>query len=335
MDFWRPYVAPSPDLVWPVRLDPGGQLGPTRVQARSRAWRRCARGWYVPSDTDDRQVEQRILEQAVRVVGTSGALAGWAALRWRGAAYFDGRGAAGHDLPVPLLRLAGGAALRPGPATFSAVQLGPPDREVVRGVPCCTVHRALFDVARFAESVRRATVAVDMTAAAGLTTLSAFASYVDRHHGWEGVPQVREALVSASESSLSPQESWMRLCWVLDAGLPDPVCNQPLFDLDGHLIGFPDLLDAAAGVVGEYDGAHHREADRRSSDIEREAAFRDVGLEYFSVVAGELRDRRRVAERMRGARERALRSGLPSRWTLQRPDWWRPDREILGRRFPA
>ena len=49
----------------------------------------------------------------------------------------------------------------------------------------------------------------------------------------------------------------MRLVWVLIAELCPPLCNAPLFDLGGQLLGIPDLFDPEAGLVGEYDGAHH------------------------------------------------------------------------------
>lgn len=317
MDFWTPYVAPDPMLVWPVRLDPTGLAGPSRSQARSKAWRRCARGWYVTVGASETDVEQQILEQAVRVLGTNGAMSGWAALRWRGAAYFDGVRADGSRLPVDLLRLGGGASLPAGPARFSGSQLSISETELVRGIPCATVERSLFDEMRFAESDRRAVVAGDMTSAAGLISLEDFGIYVARRNAWEGVPRVRRALALAIDDSRSPQESWMRLCWVLDADLPPPACNQPVFDLAGRLLGFPDLLDVELGVVGEYDGQHHRLTKRRMKDLEREGGFRDVGLEYFSVVAGELRDRQKIARRMRQACARARRRGPaePS-WTL-------------------
>ena len=38
----------------------------------------------------------------------------------------------------------------------------------------------------------------------------------------------------------------MVLVWVLDAGLDPPLCNREVFDLDGRLIGVPDLLDVEA-----------------------------------------------------------------------------------------
>jgi hypothetical protein len=121
----------------------------------------------------------------------------------------------------------------------------------------------------------------------------------------------------------------MRLCWLFDAALPPPVCNRELFDLDGRLLGVPDLFDPVAGLVGEYDGADHKEGERHRADVAREERFRDHGLEYFEIVRGDLRDRRRAAERMLNARSRA--KFLPPEscaWTLARPPW-RPAPESL------
>ena len=82
----------------------------------------------------------------------------------------------------------------------------------------------------------------------------------------------------------------MKLVWVLDAGLDAPLVNQPVFDLAGNLLGYPDLLDPEAGVVGEYDGVDHKDRDRHRRDVSREQRYRDHGLEYFTVVGGDLQD---------------------------------------------
>ena len=70
--------------------------------------------------------------------------------------------------------------------------------------------------------------------------------------------------------------------------LADPVCNRPVFSLDGTLLGYPDLLDVESGTVGEYDGADHKEGERHRKDVEREERYRDHGLEYFTVVGGDI-----------------------------------------------
>ncbi len=216
------------------------------------------------------------------------------------------------------------AKLRGDPLiALSQEQLAPSEREFIDGVWCTTVQRAVFDEMRAAPSLREAVVVLDMAAAARLISTSLMAEYVAKRSAWTGVPRVREALLLASDDSRSPQESRMRLVWVVDARLPTPLCNQPVFDLRGNLLGIPDLLDPVAGLVGEYDGADHKEGERHRRDVAREDVFRNHGLEYFEIVGGDLRDRDRSAARMRNARARA--KFLPSEsraWTLEPPPWY-------------
>ena len=114
----------------------------------------------------------------------------------------------------------------------------------------------------------------------------------------------------------------MLMVWLLDAELPRPVLNREVFDLDGNLIGIPDLLDVEAGLVGEYQGADHKDGQRHREDVEREERFRDHGLEFFEVVGGDLRRRQLVVERMHNARRRAKFLPPESRaWTLETPPW--------------
>jgi hypothetical protein len=325
-EYWQPWCPRSSGLVVPVRMDPSGRTGPTRGQAQGRHWQSLARGWYLPATADLEKVEQRILGQAVRLPDDAG-LTAWAALRWRGAAYFDGLADGGRRvLPVPLLL--GNRNIRPDARIrISREQFPPWEYEVVDGVPCAVVARALYDETRWSPADRRAVVAVDMTVAAGLIGVEEFRAYVESRPAWTGVYRARFAADHAIADSRSPQESLMRLAWILDAGLPQPVCNHPIFSLDGELLGYPDLLDVEAGVVGEYDGADHLRRDRRSRDRTREERFRDHGLEYFCVVQGELGLGDLVARRMVAARRRAL--FLPPErrlWTLDEPAWFRDRR---------
>ena len=162
-----------------------------------------------------------------------------------------------------------------------------------------------------------------MAAAGRLTSVELFADSVLHRAGWTGVPLVREVLGLARDDHWSPPEVRLHLVWERVADLPQALANQPLFDGDGDLIGIPDLFDPVSGTVGEYDGAHHLEPEQRRSDVVREARFRDHGLEYFSVVAGESRDT--IAARM--VRTRARAKWLPpesSSWTLEPPHWYTP-----------
>ncbi len=280
-------------------------------------------GLYVPADTDSDVVEQRIVEAAARLPAHS-AVSAWASLRWRGATFFDGLGDGGRtQLPVPLLV---GGNIRPDPrVAVSHEQLPRGEIERVAGIPVTIVERAVFDEMRRTGSVRRAVEVIDMAVAAELTNLERVAEYVGIRPAWTGVPMTRRALPLASAHSRSPQETRMRLNWVLDAGLPTPLCNQPLFDLDGRLLGIPDLFDPEAGLVGEYDGADHLAEDRRARDAVREERFRDHGLEYVALVRGDLGRPAHAANRILAARARAR--FLPAedrRWTLDPPPWWSP-----------
>ena len=319
---WHPQCTRPEGLVRPVPLDPTGREGPTRGQARGSRWRRTSRGWYVPADVPD-CVEQRILEQAVRLP-SCGAITAWASLRWRGATFFDGRGRDGRDLAVPLV-LGGWADLgRDELIVVSRERFWPSQIEEVAGVPCACAERSVFDEMRRVGGRRSGVVVTEMAIAARLTTLDRMWAYVSGCNGWTGVPIVRKSLLLVSEDSKSPPETLMRLNWELDAGFPRPLCNKPVFDLAGNLLGYPDLFDPVAGVVGECDGADHLQRDRRRHDAAREQRFRDHGLEYFELVRGDLAHPGIVVQRMQSTRRRARFLPPEQRtWTLEPPPWWR------------
>jgi hypothetical protein len=320
LGFWQPSCSRPNDLVAPVRVDPTGRLGPTPKQARGPRFRTTSAGLFVPASVSDELVEQRILEQAGRLKG-EGAVSAWAALRWRGAAFFTGLALDGSPLAVPLVL--GPAHRRPDPRVrLTNEQVFPREIEEVAGIRCMVATRALFDeVRRVARaSVREAVVAADMTAAAQLLTIGEFRSYVVARASWTGVPIAREVAALAADGSWSPQETRLRLVWVIDAELPTPLCNAPVYDLHGRLIGIPDLFDPVAGLAGEYAGGAHRDAERHRQDVRREEDFRDHGIECVTVVAGELPDRPRVARRLRSAHGRSrFLSPDARRWTLRPP----------------
>ena len=281
----------------------------------------------MPSSVDSDVVEQRILEQGHRI-RSYGAVTGWAALRWRGAAYFDGTSRSGATLPVPLV--VGNKHLAKDPrVSISEAHIAPSERTLTGGIWCATVQRALFDEMRHATDLRSAVVAMDMAAAGGLISVGLMSRYVELRPAWTGVPLVRRALALASNDSCSPPETHLRLTWVIDAQLDAPLCNRPVFDHAGNLLGYPDLLDPVSGTVGEYDGLDHRAAAQHRSDVDREARYRDHGLEYFTIVGGDMRRRDRVVQRIQSTRRRAL--FLPPdqcRWTLEPPSWWAEEDDL-------
>lgn len=84
-----------------------------------------------------------------------------------------------------------------------------------------------------------------------------------------------------------------------------------MHDLAGRFVARPDLLDPVRGVVGEYQGAHHRSRARHARDVRRADALRQLGLEYVEVVGADLDDTALVRARMYAAAGRAR----PERWT--------------------
>jgi hypothetical protein len=323
---FRPRCEPPRRLVRPVPLDPTGNVGPTRGQGRRGRWRRTTNGCYVPSTVTDDLVEQRILEQSVRLP-RGGAVTGWAAARLHGGAFFDGVDRDGRTrLPVPLVVPPDrGLRALPG-STVCREPLAAEEVTTVAGLPVTTPVRAVFDEMRRVDDLREAVVALDMAAAAELVSLREISGYLARRRSWRRSRRVTSALGLASELSVSPGESRMRLVWVVDAGLPPPLVNQPVWDLGGRLLGVADVFDPDAGLVGEYDGATHRNAQRHAKDVRREDQFRRAGLEYAAVTGPDLDDRAMLADRLRQAHARALEQTRPRGWTLTPPaGWWRTD----------
>ncbi len=310
-------------LVIPTRIDPDGSGGPTRAQARGPHWRQVAHGWYVPSSVDGTLVEQRILEQGVRCP-SSGGVTAWASLRWRGSTFFDGLADGGRTvLPVPLLPGGVGNLGRDPRASVSREQFAPYEREVVAGLGCATVTRAVFDEIRRCGSLRRAVVGIEMAVAAGLTTVEEVSAYVGTRNSWTGVPLARKAAGLAGDHSRSPQETLLKLIWRLDAGFPEPLCNRAIFDLQGTCSVTPTCSTrwpVSSGSTTERITDQPRATEPTSPARSSSAT---TGSEYFTVVGDDMADPGLVVTRMQRARARAKFLPAESRaWTLEPPPWW-------------
>lgn len=193
----------------------------------------------------------------------------------------------------------------------------------IEGVRCTRPERAVFDEMRRTRDVREAVVVADMAAAALITSASRLTRYWQAHRSWRRATLVEQALPLVSERSRSPQETRYRLVWVLDAGLPVPLVNQPVWDLDGTLLGIADLLDEEAGLVGEFDGADHRGAMRQTRDLGRQEKFERVLLEVCRTTGLDLLDRCGVVSRIHFRRSRARWLRPEDRaWTLTPPPTW-------------
>lgn len=110
-------------------------------------------------------------------------------------------------------------------------------------------------------------------------------------------------------------------------------CNPPVFDHRGAHLLTPDLLDAEHGIAGEYEGAVHLPYGPWRRDLDREALYRDLGLELVVMMSAEHDDREHFLTRLRAAYRRAAeRPPAPRPWTLAPPDWWVDTSSVAARR---
>lgn len=325
-------VVDRPGLVVPVRRDPDGLAGPTKAGAEGLRWRRTSQGYYVPSEVDRIRVEQRIVEAGVLIV-RFGAVTGWAGLRWLGDPWSAGLEPDGlRPRPVPLV--IGSDDIRPQPGiALSGERLGRDEVIRVDGLPITDAVRSACFEARYAQGFREAVTWLDMAAYSDLASRSEIELFARTLNGWTGVPQLRRALTLMDENSWSPREVSSRLVWLIDADLPQPLTNHPIFDRAGHHLGTPDLVDPEAGLVVEYDGVLHLEGRQRRRDRERDETYRRHGLEVVTLMSGDLADRDRVARRLHEVRERCRFAGASTRdWTTDLPPWWTPTFSVEQRR---
>lgn len=320
-----------PGLTLPVRMDPAGKTGPTSNQARGPRWRRSSQGLFVPTEVDASVVEQRIVEAAA-VLPVGGGVTGWAALRWMGGFWFDGARGDGTPLPVDLASGPGKVRHQDG-IRISEEFVRTGEVTGVDGMPVTSAVRSVCFLMRHARDLRAAVVALDLAAYNDLVSIDEAARYAATLGTWTGIPQCRRALDLGDENAWSPPEILGRLIWVLDAGLSRPLCNRPVFDLDGRHIGTPDLLDVEAGLVGEYDGRLHLAGAQRRRDRDRDTRYRQVGLEVVTLMAGDVAVPGQAAELIVEARSRSLfEAESRRRWTVEPPPWWTPTFTVQQRR---
>jgi hypothetical protein len=301
------------------------------MQARGPEWRSSSWGLWVPTAVE-LTTEQRILEAACRLPAYGG-VTGWAGLHWQGGTrWFDGTHPDGTVRPVNLA--VGGDDIRPQAGVrICAERLEPGDLTVVDGVSLTTAVRSVCFEMRYASSSREAARILSMAAYYDMVSIDELAEYAAQHSGWTGIPRCRGGIPLAEENCWSPAELDMVLVWRIDAELPRPLCNAPLFDLAGRHIGTPDLLDAEAGVVGQYHGGLHLSGAQRAIDERAVERYRDVGLECFSMLAADRGHSGRMVDRMHAARRRARwEPESERRWTIEPPSWWTPTHTVVLRR---
>jgi hypothetical protein len=195
---------------------------------------------------------------------------------------------------------------RPGVVTHARVL--DEDPAYVDGLPVSCAGQLFLDLACVLSPTELVVLGDAMVRAGhppdGLT------AYLLRHPGQRGVVRARDAVRLIRPGVDSPQETRLRLA-IVQAGLPEPEVNPPVYDDAGEWIGSPDLGYKRYRVAGQYEGDAHRTNRRRwRQDIARDESFADAGWVVLRAVADDVARPLRYTERMR---RRLLERG------------WRPD----------
>lgn len=323
----EPFHERRPGLVAPVRADATGATGPPRGEARGPRWRTTSHGLVVPADVE-RSPAQRIVEAAA-VLRPGEAVTGWAALHWLGARWFEGVTTGGELRNVPLVATRH-LTVQDG-YSVSQEFLRPWEVMVVDGLPVTVPVRSVVFEMRYAAWLGAAVEALDMACFSDLISLTEVAAYLSALGPVTGIPRARDALAEGDENAWSPREVMMRRVWI-QAGLDRPLCNAPIFTLDGRHVGTPDLFDPRSGLAGDYDGWLHLAGEQRARDVRREGDFRELGLEYVTMVAADGGNPAHFTGRLLSAHARAVARTTPRRWTVDPPAWWTPTVTVEQRR---
>lgn len=322
-----------PGVTWPSRRDRAGLLGPTAWGTRSGAWRQVGHNLWIPSQVAGADRDQRVVEAAAQLPAYGG-VTGWASLGWLGGVWFGGVGRGGELHPVPVA-VSSGNRMRPRPGLAVSQEVINP-RDLLRsgGVRLTGPLWSLGFEMRKAASDEAAVVAFDMAAFNDLVSIEELRGYVDTDLvARQGVERVRRVLPLLDENSWSPMEPVLRLTWLDEVPDARVLMNRPVFDLNGRFVGTPDGIDPVAGVYGMYDGALHLAGEVRHLDVGKEAAYRGLGLEGATMMAGDLLDRTPFQQRLREAYVRAARRPASARrWTLETPSWWLDTTTVEARR---
>lgn len=160
----------------------------------------------------------------------------------------------------------------------------------VGGIRTTTPDRTAFDLGR-RRGLTMAVIRLDALMQATDLKVADVQGLADRHRGARGLVQLRQVLDLADGGAESPQETRTRLVLTL-AGLRPQQTQVEVFDRFGELVGRLDMgwPDWRVGV--DYDGIQHwTDPERRTHDIDRNAALADLGWRIVRVGADLLRYR--------------------------------------------
>jgi hypothetical protein len=152
--------------------------------------------------------------------------------------------------------------------------LGPGETVLLHRMLVTDVARSWFDLARVLTMPEL--VAAGDSALRGLTDRGALSRAVAANARRPGAGNARRALPLLDGRSRSRPESHLRYA-LLNAGLPAPKVNEPIYDEHGDWLAEPDLAYDDVRIALEYNGAEHAELCRMRRDMTRALDMVDRG----------------------------------------------------------
>ncbi|HET9890340.1 MAG TPA: hypothetical protein VFQ42_07550, partial [Mycobacterium sp.] len=158
--------------------------------------------------------------------------------------------------------------------------------ELVDGVPVTSPTRTALDLGCWYPTMT-AVAGIDALAAATEVKAADVEKLAQRYAGRRGIARARQAAELFDSGAQSPKESWLRIV-LIEAGLPRPQTQIPIFSEFGSAIAYLDMGWQDVKVAVEYDGDHHR-SDRSQFgwDIRRLERLQREGWVVIRVVAGD------------------------------------------------
>jgi hypothetical protein len=177
----------------------------------------------------------------------NGIVTGVAASALHGAEWVD------DDVPIELLW---NSTHPPGGIVVRNERISDDEFTLVGGLPVTTPARTAFDLGRYLKR-GQAVARLDALMRAAPFSTEDVMLLTKRYKGARGVAKLKSVLPLVDGGAESPQETRLRLLFI-DAGLPRPTTQIPIYDERGRFIRRLDMGWEDFMVGAEYDGEQHR-----------------------------------------------------------------------------
>lgn len=167
--------------------------------------------------------------------------------------------------------------------TVWAVAIDDDETQLIDGMRVTIPARTAVDLAcRYPTDA--AVAAIDALARATRLKVADIEAAARRHPRRHGLGRARKAIELVDPGAESPRETWLRLL-IVRAGFPPPETQIPVHNEYGVLIGQVDMGWRELKIAIEYEGSHHRDPERFTTDIRRMDEMTEAGWLVIRVTS--------------------------------------------------